>query len=46
MQLGDVQRKEICKNCSNLIDKRCELCGCYMPLKVINPFSKCPINKW
>lgn len=27
-------------------NKRCSLCGCYMPAKVRSPKSKCPKKLW
>tara|TARA_B110000503_G_C7123240_1_gene403440 strand:- start:1642 stop:1815 length:174 start_codon:yes stop_codon:yes gene_type:complete len=42
------ERYEICKACDafNKNTKECRECGCFMPLKVVLPFIKCPLNKW
>lgn len=38
---------EICKQCDQLGElDRCKLCGCFMQLKTVMPFSTCPIGKW
>ena len=40
-------RLETCKKCEKLIDfNRCSMCGCFIHLKTISPFSVCPLNKW
>lgn len=41
------KRMSICKKCPSFReDKRCEMCGCYMPAKVKAPKATCPQNKW
>ena len=41
------KRIEICINCEKFkTSKRCSLCGCFMPAKVRNQYSKCPLKKW
>jgi hypothetical protein len=40
-------RIEICLKCPNLGENsRCNLCGCFMNLKVRLEASKCPANHW
>lgn len=36
------KRMMICSACPNLVNKRCKLCGCYMPQKTKFQASKCP----
>jgi len=42
------QRLSICNKCPNLIKAtgRCDLCGCFVFLKVKLDFESCPIEKW
>ena len=40
------EKYKICHECEHLKKRMCNLCGCFMPAKVIIPFSVCPINKW
>jgi len=41
------ERMLTCLDCSKLkTNKRCGLCGCFMPAKVRSIKSKCPLNKW
>lgn len=44
------KRISICTNkklCDKLSKRKtCNICGCFMPAKVRNPKSRCPINKW
>ena len=43
------ERIQICvKNECNKFrrNKTCSICGCYMPAKVRNLKSNCPLNKW
>jgi hypothetical protein len=36
-----------CINCDQLTNlNRCKQCGCYMPAKVRNETSTCPLKKW
>lgn len=41
-------RYDICKSCEhfNLETKNCNLCGCFMKVKVKIPEAFCPVNKW
>lgn len=38
---------EICKKCDELgeLDK-CKVCGCFMQMKTLMPFTTCPLGKW
>lgn len=41
-------RMETCENCMRY-DKqgqKCEICGCFMPLKTTMANMRCPIDKW
>ena len=42
------ERMEICKGCDRFqVDKQtCELCGCFLPLKVTMANMRCPIDRW
>jgi len=42
------ERLDICKQCPKLVPKwnYCEICKCYMPLKVRVKKAKCPIGLW
>ncbi len=41
------ERLAICESCDRYTDsKTCELCQCFMPLKVSMSNVKCPIDKW
>ena len=41
-------RLEQCKNCPKFdsIASECQMCGCYMPAKVLIPIGTCPDKKW
>ena len=40
-------RINICVNCDKFNDfGRCNMCGCFMNLKVRLEASKCPANRW
>lgn len=40
-------RLKVCGSCEHFTDSgRCDLCGCYMDLKVRHRNLKCPIDKW
>ena len=40
-------RIEICEQCARYSNKKwCKECDCYMPLKVILYYAKCPLEKW
>lgn len=41
-------RIDMCKVCPEFVGftKQCKKCGCFLPAKVLIPFSKCPIGKW
>jgi hypothetical protein len=42
-----IHRMETCLDCPKLKDnKRCSLCGCFMPAKVRSIMSTCPLKKW
>jgi hypothetical protein len=36
----------ICFKCDQLKNRICQKCNCFMPVKVLIPFAKCPENKW
>jgi hypothetical protein len=42
------ERLEICKKCEFYVESttQCSKCGCFMKIKTLLPFSKCPIDKW
>lgn len=42
------KRIKICTNCEDLNkqDIRCNVCGCYMNVKIRLEAAKCPIDKW
>ena len=42
------ERLGICEGCERFQEKSkiCEICGCYLPLKVTAANMKCPIDKW
>ena len=42
------ERLAICNNCEyyKSSSKKCEECGCYMPLKSKLTNAKCPLNFW
>jgi hypothetical protein len=40
------ERLNICKNCSNLKDEICLVCGCQVNQKCTFKYEKCPIGKW
>lgn len=41
------KRINICISCEKFKkNKRCLVCGCFMPAKVRNQYSKCPLKKW
>lgn len=41
-------RTSICKECPYLmpVQKRCELCGCFVVPKSAIPSAKCPDGRW
>jgi hypothetical protein len=39
-------RINICKNCPNLVENKCELCGCSWPGMVFSPQKNCDAGKW
>ena len=41
-------RYDICKSCEhfNIETKNCDLCGCFMKVKVKIHEAFCPLNKW
>jgi hypothetical protein len=41
-------RLDICNTCEeyNKTTRTCAQCSCFMPLKVLMPFVKCPLGKW
>jgi hypothetical protein len=41
-------RESICLSCDNLLleEKRCNLCNCYLPLKIYFKSALCPAGKW
>jgi hypothetical protein len=42
-----IERMTICLDCPKLKEnKRCSLCGCFMPAKVRSEHSSCPLKKW
>jgi len=42
------ERYNICKTCEHFNEnlKKCNICGCIMPIKVKISLYKCPIDKW
>jgi len=41
------ERMGECLDCNQLTNlNRCKQCGCYMPAKVRNQQSRCPLQKW
>ncbi len=41
------ERLAICESCDRYTSKKtCEICQCFMPLKVSMSNVKCPIDKW
>lgn len=42
------QRLKICNKCPSLSKNsgRCEVCGCFVFLKVKLDFEECPVGKW
>ncbi len=41
------ERMQTCESCDRYTAKKtCEICQCYMPLKVVMANMKCPIDKW
>lgn len=42
------QRLTICNNCPNFSKRigRCDLCGCFVSIKVRLDFESCPSGKW
>ena len=40
-------RYDICKSCDKFTElKFCQVCSCFMPLKVRFPKAECPEGKW
>ena len=41
------ERLTVCEGCDRYTKKKtCEICQCYLPLKVTMANMKCPIDKW
>jgi hypothetical protein len=42
------RRLQLCNACPNLIKEsgRCDICGCFVSLKVKIAHEECPIEKW
>ena len=40
------QRYNICLECKYLRNKKCKVCSCYMPAKVLFKDVKCPKQYW
>jgi len=47
-QLSAEKRLDICNQCPHLEKKmgRCDICGCFVSLKVKLDFETCPAGKW
>jgi hypothetical protein len=43
-----LERLDVCSNCDHFRrDKHtCDICGCFMPMKVTMANMRCPIDKW
>lgn len=43
-----MRRYEICRTCPQFDTfwKTCNLCKCFMPIKVLIPSAKCPDGQW
>jgi len=43
-----VERLKVCKECPHVtrLFTQCDLCGCFLELKVKILSARCPINKW
>lgn len=41
-------RTRLCKSCDHVdkVQKRCKLCGCFIPTKARMNTESCPIGKW
>lgn len=42
------ERFNICNSCKefNSSSKSCEICNCYLPIKVTIKIASCPLKKW
>ena len=40
------KRYNVCLECKYFEDKKCKLCSCYMPAKVLFKNAECPKNYW
>lgn len=47
-RLNATQRLNICNQCPNFSKNlgRCDVCGCFVSLKVKLEFETCPLGKW
>lgn len=41
-----MNRLSICKECNNLADGMCKVCGCYVEYRAVKAKEKCPYGKW
>lgn len=48
MSLTRKEKLIICVGCKDFLlnSHKCNVCGCYIPLKTLIPLSKCPLGKW
>lgn len=48
MTMDRKEKLATCIQCRNFVvpRKTCGVCGCFIPLKVFIPLSKCPLGKW
>ena len=40
------KRYSVCLECDYFKNKKCKLCSCYMPAKVLFKIVECPKNYW
>jgi Family of unknown function (DUF6171) len=42
------ERREICETCANFEPEKrmCDVCGCYVDLKIVLGSESCPRKKW
>ena len=40
------QRYNVCLECEYFKNKKCKICSCYMPAKVLFKSAECPKNYW
>ena len=40
------KRYNVCLECEEFKNKKCKLCSCYMPAKVLFKTVECPKNYW